>query len=432
MSSHDLHPAKRPAQPLNLLWAVLGGAMLLGLQACATTEMPQAKYPVYMQDKPAEAVATAAPEAAPVSTAPVISPASSGTVTTTELAPPPPPPPPAISTPPSAVATISAPRPAPATAPVRDARAAYVYTLVQHDTLYGVSRRFGVPVKTLYDINGFEPTATLRIGEKILLPEGAADKGTDEHANGPAMVRLTTALAAPAAPAKPTPAVVKPVPVATPPKPTVAQPTAVATATPKPAITSPAVKTPTQPTAPTTVAAAPTPGPSVTTTTTTTTTSATTRPATKPVITQPPVVAGFPANAQISQMGRGLFTWPVKGKVIVPFGQLAPNIRNDGINISAASGTEVRAAADGVVVYEGDQVKELGNTVYIKHPNGWYTGYSHLLTMGVNNNEMVKKGQVIGTVGETGTIDQPQLHFEVRYTPSTDIARPVDPTLVLP
>ena len=52
--------------------------------------------------------------------------------------------------------------------------------------------------------------------------------------------------------------------------------------------------------------------------------------------------------------------------------------------------------------------------------------------MTVKNNERVTKGQVIGHVGQTGTIDQPQLHFEIRYTPSTDIARPVDPSLVLP
>ena len=84
------------------------------------------------------------------------------------------------------------------------------------------------------------------------------------------------------------------------------------------------------------------------------------------------------------------------------------------------------------MVYEGNQVKALGNTVYVKHANGWYTGYSHLSTMAVQNNQHVAKGQVIGTAGQTGTIDRPQLHFEIRYTPSTDIARPIDPMLVLP
>ncbi|EGF90318.1 lipoprotein nlpD [Asticcacaulis biprosthecium C19] len=157
------------------------------------------------------------------------------------------------------------------------------------------------------------------------------------------------------------------------------------------------------------------------------------KPAAKPLVaTPPPAVAGFPTNAQLSQMGKGVFAWPVKGKILVPFGQLAPNVRNDGINIASSGGTDVVAAADGVVVYQGDQVRELGNTIYIKHPNGWYTGYSHLSAMKVTNNQKVTKGQVIGTVGQSGTIDQPQLHFEVRYTPSTDIARPIDPKLVLP
>ncbi len=52
--------------------------------------------------------------------------------------------------------------------------------------------------------------------------------------------------------------------------------------------------------------------------------------------------------------------------------------------------------------------------------------------MGVKNNEHVTKGEIIGKVGQTGVIDRPQLHFEIRYTPSTDIARPIDPSLVLP
>ncbi len=184
------------------------------------------------------------------------------------------------------------------------------------------------------------------------------------------------------------------------------------------------------------------------TTTTTTTTVAAAQPS-KPVVSPPsakndddqpapskpvapPANGAFPSNTQLSQMGRGMFVWPVKGKIIVPFGQLAPNVRNDGINISAGAGTNVLAAADGVVVYEGDQVKELGNTIYVKHAGGWYTGYSHLSNMSVKNNEKVTKGEVIGSVGQTGVIDRPQLHFEIRYTPSTDIAKPVDPNLVLP
>ena len=382
------------------------GVVMMALQACATTSMPQPKYPIYMQDKPAEAVETVGQAGddtpapiAPSMTPAITPPASNGSVTTTDLAPPPPPPPPEDddTTPtPVAATTTTTVRPAPtATAPVKDTRAAYVYVLQAHDTLYGVSRRFGVPVHDLYEINGLSETASLRIGQKILLPASAADKGAEEHANGTGMVKLAAALApvkpAPMAPAKPAPVATKP-PVTT-----------TVTTTVKTTVTPPPVK--------------PTVTPPV---------------ATKPVpMPVAPPVAGFPTNAQIAQMGRGMFVWPVKGRILVPFGQLAPNVRNDGINIQAASGTEIRASSDGIVVYEGDQVKELGNTVYIKHPNGWYTGYSHMATMSVKNNEKVTKGEVIGTVGQTGVIDQPQLHFEIRYTPSTDIARPIDPNLVL-
>lgn len=392
---------RRLAGKLWLMGAV--GAAMLMLQACTGT-MPQPRYPVYMQDKPAEATQTVtqAGDDTPASPAPdqqpVVTPqGNQGGIKTTELAPPPPPPPP----PPASDTAARGD-----TAPVKDTRAAYVYVLQPKDTLYGVSRRFGVPVKVLYEMNGLAPNASLRIGQKILLPANAVDKGKEDHANGPGMVRLDQALAA--KPAAPVPAA----------------PSTSAKPAVKPAVTPPATTTTTTTTTTTKPAVAP-PGskPATSTTTTTTTTAAPAKPAAS---------GGFPTNAQLTQMGKGLFTWPVKGRIIVPFGQLAPNVRNDGINIAADAGTEVRSASDGVVVYQGDQVKELGNTVYIKHPNGWYTGYSHLSTMTVKNNEKVTKGQVIGKVGQSGVIDRPQLHFEIRYTPSTDIARPVDPTLVLP
>jgi murein DD-endopeptidase MepM/ murein hydrolase activator NlpD len=374
------------------------GLGMLMLQACSST-MPEPKYPIYMQDKPAEATQTVTQAGDDKPAVPAVTAqGSKGDVTTTDLPPPPPPPPPPSG---SASSSSSSSSSSQATAPVKDTRAAYVYVLQAHDTLYGVSRRFGVPVKVLYDLNGLDATSPLRIGQKILLPATAVDKGAEEHASGPSMVKVQAVLAKPSTPPAPPPAT-KP---------------AVQPAPAKPAVQTPATKPAVQPATPTTAPA---------------TKPAVSAPASKPVATQTPPPAGFPTNAQLAQMGKGLFVWPVRGKILVPFGQLAPNVRNDGINIAAEEGTEVRASADGVVVYEGDQVKELGNTIYIKHPNGWYTGYSHLLSMSVKNNQKVTKGEIIGQVGQSGVIDRPQLHFEVRYTPSTDIARPIDPTLVLP
>ncbi len=378
---------------LRLVLAGIGALVMVGLQACTTDGgLAKPKYPVYMQDRPAEIEAAPAVSSSSSSSSSPAAPShGSGSVSVAELPPPPPPPPPAEETPPAAKPKPTATATSAAPAPVADTRAGFSYVLQAHDTLYGVSRRFGVPVKDLYQMNDLSPTAGLRVGQKVLLPPTAVDKGVEEHANGVGLVKIATAK-----------------PAAAPAKPVVSAPAPVAKPVTNVAATKPAVTT----------------GATTKATATTTTLPTTTRPVPPP--------SGFPANSQISQMGRGLFVWPVRGRILVPFGQLAPNVRNDGINVSAAAGTEIKASADGVVVYEGDQVKELGNTVYIKHANGWYTGYSHLQTMAVKNNEHVAKGQVIGTVGQTGVVDQPQLHFEVRYTPSTDIARPVDPTLVLP
>ncbi len=386
MTSDDRHNRlKRVTRWGGML--ALGFGMLV-LQACSST-MPEPKYPIYMQDKPAEATQTVTQAG---DDKPAVPPAAKGNgedITQTDLPPPPPPPPP------SNASSSSSSSSSQTSAPVKDTRAAFVYVLQAHDTLYGVSRRFGVPIKALYELNGLEPSSPLRIGQKILLPATAVDKGPEEHASGPTMVKVQAVLAKPTTPPPAPPVAKPPVQAATPAKPAVQPATGAVTPPPaaKPAVTPPAPK---------------------------------------PVATPTPPSSGFPSNAQLAQMGKGLFVWPVRGKILVPFGQLAPNVRNDGINIAAEEGTEVRASADGVVVYEGDQVKELGNTIYIKHPNGWYTGYSHLLNMSVKNNQKVTKGEIIGHVGQSGVIDRPQLHFEVRYTPSTDIARPIDPTLVLP
>ena len=116
------------------------------------------------------------------------------------------------------------------------------------------------------------------------------------------------------------------------------------------------------------------------------------------------------------------------------FGPLAQGQRNDGINIAADRGAEVKAAADGVVVYAGSEVKGYGNTVLIMHPGGWDTVYTHLDKIEVGNRGFtVKQGQVIGTVGSTGDVDQPQLHFETRFSADAHHKyNPVDPLTVLP
>ena len=108
------------------------------------------------------------------------------------------------------------------------------------------------------------------------------------------------------------------------------------------------------------------------------------------------------------------FAWPLSGKILTRFGLLSPGLHNDGINISAAQGALVRAADNGVVAYAGNELKGFGNLLLIKHADGWTTAYAHNEKLLVKRGDAVKQGQTIATVGRTGNVDAPQLHFEVR------------------
>lgn len=79
--------------------------------------------------------------------------------------------------------------------------------------------------------------------------------------------------------------------------------------------------------------------------------------------------------------------WPVKGTVISHFGTIGKGRTNDGINIKAALGTNVKAADKGTVAYAGNELKGFGNLILIKHDDGWITAYAH------NDRLFVKKGQ---------------------------------------
>ena len=67
--------------------------------------------------------------------------------------------------------------------------------------------------------------------------------------------------------------------------------------------------------------------------------------------------------------------WPVKGTVISHFGTIGKGRTNDGINIKAALGTNVKAADKGTVAYAGNELKGFGNLILIKHDDGWITAY---------------------------------------------------------
>lgn len=108
------------------------------------------------------------------------------------------------------------------------------------------------------------------------------------------------------------------------------------------------------------------------------------------------------------------FDWPVRGTVISKYGTIGKGRTNDGINIKAPLGTAVKAADAGTVAYSGNELKGFGNLILIKHPDGWITAYAHNDRLLVKKGQKVRRGEKIATVGTTGSVNSPQLHFEIR------------------
>ena len=123
--------------------------------------------------------------------------------------------------------------------------------------------------------------------------------------------------------------------------------------------------------------------------------------------------------------GIGRMRWPVRGRVISQYGK-GGGKSNDGIDISVPEGTPVKAAENGVVIYAGDGLKEFGNTVLVRHEDGLVTVYGHASELKVDRGDKVKRGQEIAVSGMSGTTDAPKLHFEVRKN-----SAPVDPSSYL-
>jgi murein DD-endopeptidase MepM/ murein hydrolase activator NlpD len=116
------------------------------------------------------------------------------------------------------------------------------------------------------------------------------------------------------------------------------------------------------------------------------------------------------------------FRWPARGKVITAYGAKSNGKSNDGINLAVPEGTPIKAADDGVVAYSGNELKGYGNLVLVRHANGYVTAYAHASELMVKRGDTIKRGQVIAKSGQSGEVQSPQLHFEIRKGSS-----PVDP-----
>jgi len=270
------------------------------------------------------------------------------------------------------------------------------------DTVYALSRRHKVPMRAIIETNGLRAPFSLRIGQRIKLPRGtvytvrkgdtlnqiALNHDVDAYdvarLNGlrpPYVIRIGETLALPVDTNASTRTVAVS-PNAGPSSPTSADAPKPAKRTPAkpPAWSSPPKLSPTQ-----------------------TKTAQKAAPRVQPVRVPPPP----------PKSGRG-FIWPLKGKVVSGFGSKAKGLRNDGVNILAGRGTPVLAAENGVVAYAGNELRGFGNLLLIKHDGGWVTAYAHNHQLLVKRGQKLKRGQKIATVGSTGNVTKPQLHFEIR------------------
>jgi murein DD-endopeptidase MepM/ murein hydrolase activator NlpD len=257
-----------------------------------------------------------------------------------------------------------------------------LHVVAAGDTLYKISRTYGRSVGDLAKANNIEPTATLKIGDRIVIPGGPAPHSVAKNAPK-SLHQAPQPLAAPSAKAAAAGR---------------AAASAKAGASAKAAV-------------PKALPAKGTPAPK------------------QPESQQAAVVTPSdetPAPTPIKADATPTFRWPVKGRVIAGFGPKPNGQQNDGINLAVPEGTPVKAAEDGVVAYAGNELKGYGNLVLIRHPNGYVTAYAHAKELLVKRGDPVKRGQVIANSGQTGNVDTPQLHFEVRKGPA-----PIDPMPLL-
>lgn len=123
---------------------------------------------------------------------------------------------------------------------------------------------------------------------------------------------------------------------------------------------------------------------------------------------------------------RGRLSWPADGRVVAEYGpQVNPRFGTktfrNGIDIEASEGSSIAAVFPGHVVYTG-WFRGYGNLIIVDHGGEYYTIYAHAADIRVAEGDEVKQGQIIGTVGDTGSLQGPRLYFEVRHE-----GKPQDP-----
>ena len=148
-------------------------------------------------------------------------------------------------------------------------------------------------------------------------------------------------------------------------------------------------------------------------------------------------------KADMIPINRALSTWteqasididfipPVDGRLSSLFGlkrffNNVPKNPHSGLDIAAPAGTPIKAPASARVINTGNYYYN-GNTVFLDHGQGLISGYFHMTEIKVDAGQQVEQGDIIGTVGETGRVTGPHLHWNV-YLNKTK----VDPALFIP
>lgn len=114
------------------------------------------------------------------------------------------------------------------------------------------------------------------------------------------------------------------------------------------------------------------------------------------------------------------FSMPVTGRISSEFASMRTlngqvTQMHSGTDIAAKEGTPIEAPADGIVKFTGKDFFLTGNTVLLDHGYGVFSSYSHLSEIGVQEGQLLKKGEVLGKVGVTGRVTGPHLHWVVLW-----------------
>lgn len=131
-------------------------------------------------------------------------------------------------------------------------------------------------------------------------------------------------------------------------------------------------------------------------------------------------------NDDVVVTEKGKLVWPVRGRVKTSFGVQPNKTFHNWIRISCTEGEPVRSAAAGTVIYSST-LAAYGETIIIRHSNGFATVYTHLKKREVGRDQVVKKGQVIARAGETDETGACFIHFEMRHR-----SKPKNPLIYLP